>query len=126
MKKRTWVLSSIAIMALITLITGCPQKVESVSVSERMDSFISDLNANNLLNLKGHTHPEAGQYNAANTAVWAELYALEPLSIVSYSGNTARVVGTSVYYIFYLEEDDPEVYKIRKIARESGGTAIFE
>ncbi len=115
-----------AIMLTTLILTGCPN-LEEVTAKERMEMFIANVNTGNY-DLKQHTHPSADQYSqAGETDFWSTRFSpYTPLTGLSVSGNTATATGFGdVNFTFTLEEDDPKVYKIRRIVR-TGPTTIFE
>ncbi len=126
MKKYTGILIATLLLGLIFVVTGCPQKVESVSASERMAMFRDDLNAGNLGNLKGHTHPLTVSYALANTAYWAVIFPLTGNLTYTMSGNSATAIRNGIAYTFDLKEDVKDVYKIYKIVNTTSSSTVFQ
>ncbi|ULQ60308.1 hypothetical protein K7I13_03085 [Brucepastera parasyntrophica] len=127
MKKTRYIAGAVIILALVCVLGGCNMNSDSVSVEERVKMFISDANAKSYSSLKAHTHPDAAQYNQANSSFWeTRLETALNLSYGSRSGDTVLVNGNSTSFTFYLKEDDPDVYKIYKIVQSGNATPIFQ
>jgi len=127
MKLNKWIFATITIFSLVLLFTGCPQTVDPVSVSERMNMFIADANAEDYGSLKGHTHPDATAYTLANSTYWDAFFlggTEMDMALSSISGSTAIVSGVLHTFTFYLKEDDKDVYKIYRITGD--GHTTFE
>lgn len=129
MKKRNafQILAYIGItVAVIGLMTGCPQPEEddSVSIDERINAFISAANAGSYDAMYTHMHPDAAQYNQAKTAdYWSDTFqdADHTLSSRTTSGAvvtaeiSSNVTFTNSPIRFTMLEDGSDVWKIKKL-----------
>ena len=133
MKSRTII--RLAVLGLLVLIVtvGCDLfGDDSVSKSERLKQFESDIN-NNLSNVYKNIHPGVDGYGGMRSAdYWSEHFPPEDRSFtvsVSISGNTATgqvLSGGTVgnrNVSFRFKEDGSDVWKIDRIVLE-GATIV--
>ncbi len=126
--KKTRILTALIASALVvlTVLSGCDMlQEETMTPGERMKEFVSDANAGNWGSLKEHTHPDADDYDTANASFWeSEFDPYGTLGNPSTIGTTSTVVATGATFVFTLEEDGKNFYKIRRIVRN--GSTRFE
>ncbi len=128
MKKRitVHVLLYIAIVVFgSSLFFACPMpEVESVSISERIDMFISDANNGNYSNMYKHIHPDAAKYDQGKTAnFWSSDFqdSNHSLSTLNISGEivtstiSSTTYGTDTDIRFTMKEDGKDIWKILKL-----------
>lgn len=115
----------LAVLAVLMAFTACEVE-ETYSVRERMEAFIDDANAESWSNLKAHTHPEAENYEQANSAFWENrLSSSIPLEDLRVDGQTAQCTGPGdEVYDFHLTADGDDDNLIIRIER--GSDTIFE
>lgn len=117
------ILITAAAAALVLVLGSCDlfaPKTDPISATETMQGFVSTANAGAYGSLKGYTHSKAGMYNSANSAFWdTEVGTYTPLKNLVVTGNSATATSDSgtVAFSFTLEEDDPDQYKIKTIAK---------
>ena len=115
----------LAVLAVLMAFTACEVE-ETYSVSERMEAFIDDANAESWSDLKAHTHPEADRYEAADADFWENYFSTSvPLDDLTVRGQTATVISADdVTFTFYLTADSSDDNLIIRIER--GPDTIFE
>lgn len=128
----------LAVLGLLVLIAtiGCDLSGgDSVSRSERIKQFESDIN-NNLSNVYKNIHPGVNNYGGIRTSVyWEVVFPPEDRSFtvsVTISGNTATgminaKVGSGVgnrTVSFRFKEDGSDVWKIDRIEIPTGNTIV--
>ena len=115
----------LAVLAVLMAFTACEVE-ETYSVSERMQAFIDDANAESWSDLKAHTHPEADFYEQADSTFWENrLSSSIPLDDLRVDGQTAHCTGPGgEVYDFYLTADSSDDNLIIRIER--GPDTIFE
>lgn len=117
----------LAVMVGVALIlAGCPDdKDESVSIDERITSFMDDVNAGRYSRLQRHIHPDAEQYaQSAAASTWSpspfspgvtyelgtrnrnDSVVTAPITGGVFSGETAT---------FVMLEDGSKIWKIRRL-----------
>ncbi|TVR55098.1 MAG: hypothetical protein EA426_15855, partial [Spirochaetaceae bacterium] len=116
----------------LIVVAGCD--FFGVSIRDRIDQFMGDVNAGRFSDLKEHLNSGADNYGNADAAFWAtyfdeaETYTLNDLTI---TGSTATGVMESsdpswdtLSVTFSMREETPGVWKILSITR--GNDTIFD
>ncbi len=124
MKIKISVISSIIISVLIILLfTGCAEKV---SIQDRLDMFIAELNKTDRSDVYTNCHPDASKYSQAKPAsYWDGIF---PTAQIEYSLDSTSPSGSTVLTTlkstgglndsdieFEMKEDTPDVWFINKI-----------
>lgn len=122
MKKIAIALCALFTVTMALTLTGCPTPTETVSVKERMEMFVKDVNAGEYLSLKSHLHPDSNLYSQPNPLYWETYFDTElPLNSPIITGSTSATAlepsGVGTLYTFTLKEDDKDVFKILTISR---------
>jgi hypothetical protein len=119
----------VAIVVVASLfLTGCPtEEDDSVSINERIDSFMDDVNAGRFGSLQKHIHPDASQYQqSAAESTWTPgtfkssvTYTLGQKTRVD-SVVTAPLTSSDDLYdgitaTFTMEEHGSDIWKIRRL-----------
>ena len=120
-------IKALAVVAVVLIaVAGCD--FFGVSIRDRIDQFMSDVNASRFSSLKEHLHSEATQDESADAEFWGiwfpepGTYTVTELSTV---GSTATGVMESpndlqwngATITFTMREETPGVWKILSIAR---------
>lgn len=117
----------------IVVFVGCPvDEDDSVSIDERIDSFMSDVNAGRFGELQKHIHPDADQYQqSASADTWSpspfssgQTYTL---GTKTRTDNTVTTTMTGGVFneettTFGMKEDGSKVWKIRSLTIGSSFT----
>ena len=124
MKKLKLALPVLLIAALAAFLAiGCKVD-ESVSATDCMSDFATDLNDGNF-DLGKYTHSEATNHQEAqDPEFWRSHFIGDGSFYYTMIGNNATAKEAGVTYYFTLEEDGKDNYAIRTITR--GGTTIFD
>jgi hypothetical protein len=119
---------------LVLVLTGCPQeKEDTMSKSERLDQFVSDINNDNT-SIGRNLSDNANNSSTANLTFWqTEFGEANSLAYSGYSESGDDVTATftndditTTSYTFRMEEEKKKYYVIRRVTRNSDDTVIFD
>lgn len=129
---RIFAVVGISVFALISVGCPTPEEDESVSVSERINSWENAIN-NGGSEAGGNLHPTASQYDQAQAATFwqvsfptdsGETYTVGDPTLQSGSTYTTTITGgtytTSDSLTFTMLEDGSDVWMIKKLVGPSG------
>lgn len=125
MKKTLSLLILAALCAFAITVSGCQASTtETMSVSERMNAFIDDINAENWSELKDHTSKTSTMYSLADDDFWETYFFADSPWEVTATGTTSVATGEGgTAYTFTLVESDTDYFVIETISY--GTTEIF-
>jgi hypothetical protein len=126
MKKASFIIGAIAMVAAALLFTGCIQATTtSVTVDQQMTNFKGYVEAGTLDSLKSCCLSTASKYSEADAAFWETYFGGSKTLTYSVSGTTASVTYNTIAFTFTLKEETSGVYKIATVTRDSDATVIF-
>ncbi len=125
MKKITLVLILLSAVSLLFFLTGCTEEDSGMSIEDRIDAFVSDLNGSSSTRagiFKEHFHPDSYSYTGSEGTIDSAFEtAGQNYSITSISGSgssrTVVIDGDSVStdygsYTFDMREEDDDDWLI--------------
>ena len=130
-KKTRWILYGVAVVALTLFLVGGCSLEEPVSIGQRAQRFMSDLNADNWSQMYTHVHPDEGWRGIAReTGTWTP----SPFpsgnygySVINTTSDRANVTLTAPPTPFLAGETlvlhmrrDGDVWYVRQINRGDG------
>lgn len=130
-----WSTVRLAVLAFVVLaLFGCAMGGETIT--ERIETFVSAVNNNDLTAVKASLDTSAAAYNTGVTTTWLDTYfPNKPYSVgsVTTAGNVATATLTSttnLTYVFEMTEEEGglfagSTYRIRKIGT-TNGTYFFQ
>jgi predicted small secreted protein len=133
MKKASFIIGAIAIVAAALLFTGCNPvtgattgATTSVTAEEQMANFKKYIEAGNYDSLKSCCYSKAQLYSQADASFWETEFPDKKLFDYSVYGSNYKATYNQVSYLFTLIEETTGVFKISKIERVTNfGTDSF-
>lgn len=125
-----WAAALACLLAAVLSFTlaSCSDNTEDpVSVRERLNLFIADVEAGDWAGLRAHAYSGAVQYADADAAFWQAAFGAEDFAgaVPVYSGRVAVVEAAADTYTFVFEANENDDYVIAEITRSSDGARIF-
>lgn len=128
-------IKALSVVALVLVaVAGCD--FFGVTIRDRVDQFMSDVNAGRFSDLKQHLHPDAESYATADALYWqdyfqtSETYTLNDLSIGASSATgvmeSTDATWNTLSVTFSMQEETPGVWKILSITRQGDTLPIFD